>query len=326
MKTLGLRFAAFALSLLALAPAAWGSAPVGEPIDGQLGFQDAATPVMEEIHKFHNFLLWIIIAISVFVLALMLYVMIRFNRRANPTPAKFSHNTLVEVIWTAGPVLILIAIAIPSFRLLYFQDRVPEQYDLTVKAVGYTWRWGYSYPDQELAEYPSSMLDVAEDAPNRKAALAALMEEHGHAERHYRLAVDSSMVVPAGKTVRVQVTADTVIHNWAVPSFGIKSDAIPGRINETWFRVDEPGVYYGQCSELCGIRHAFMPIQVDVVPQPVFDAWLEAAQASPLGGAGEEPRAIMVAFRNSLRNGGDDADGTAIAQIPVRALPLEGAL
>lgn len=236
------------------------------PRDGQLGFQPAVTPVMENIDAFHAMVLWIIVGITLFVLALLLWVMVRYNAKANAEPKKFSHNTLVEVIWTAVPVIILVVIAIPSFQLLYFQDTIPES-DFTIKTTGNQWNWTYEYPDHGGFSYVANMLPEDELQPGQPRLLAT----------------DLPVVVPAGATVRVEVTASDVIHNWAMPSFGIKMDAIPGRLNETWFQVGEEdiGIYYGQCSELCGLRHAFMPIEIHVVPQDVFDAWVEAANDDP---------------------------------------------
>lgn len=267
-------------ALFASAPAA-ASAVVGRPVDGQIGFQPPATPVMQEIVAFHNLLLLIIMAVALFVTALLVYVIFRYNSAANRTPSKFSHNTMIEVIWTGVPVLILVVIAIPSFRLLYFQDVVPEA-DMTVKAVGYQWHWRYEIPDDGVDEYVSNMLGEDE------------VEDHGL----YRLAVDSPLVVPAGATVRVLVTSDPgptgVIHSWAVPSFGVREDAIPGRLNETWFRVDEPGAYYGQCAELCGRNHAFMPIEVRVVPRDVYARWADAARED--GGDGDVARQVLAEY------------------------------
>lgn len=234
--------------------------------DGQMGFQQAATPVMENIAEFHALVLWIIVAITLLVLALLVWVMVRYNAKANKEPQKFSHNTLVEVVWTALPVLILVFIAVPSFQLLYFSDTIPES-DFTIKTTGNQWNWTYEYPDHGGFSYVANMLADDELGPDQPRLLAT----------------DLPVVVPAGSTVRVEVTASDVIHNWAMPSFGIKMDAIPGRLNETWFEVgtEDIGIYYGQCSELCGLRHAFMPIEIHVVSQDVFDAWVEAANDDP---------------------------------------------
>lgn len=256
-KSITFRSAAFAGAFMASA----GSALANQPKPWQLGFQEAATENMSIITDFNNFLLYLMTAITVFVLGLLIYVMVRFNAKANPEPSKTSHNTLIEVIWTVVPILILVVIAIPSFRLLYFQRDIPEA-DLTVKAVGYQWYWGYEYPDHGDFAFDSLMLSD---------------DERGDQPR--LLATDTAMVVPVDTTVRVVVTAADVLHSWAMPAFGVKMDAVPGRLNETWFRAEKTGTYYGQCSELCGIRHAFMPIRVEVVSQEEFAAWVEEAKA-----------------------------------------------
>ena len=203
----------------------------------------------------------IITTITLLVLALLLYCMIRFNARSNPVPSKTSHNTLIEVIWTVAPVLILVVIAIPSFRLLYFQADLPDT-EMTIKATGYQWYWGYSYPDHGDFEFFANMVEDADLKPGQPRLLAT----------------DTQVVVPVDTNVRLIVTAADVIHNWAMPAFGVKMDGVPGRLNETWFRASETGIYYGQCSELCGIRHAFMPIEVHVLEQEDFDAWVQSAQ------------------------------------------------
>jgi cytochrome c oxidase subunit 2 len=223
-------------------------------------FQQAATPVMENIIWFHDFLLWLIIAITIFVLALLVIVVVRFNSRANPTPSRTTHNTLLEVMWTLVPVIILVAIAVPSFKLLFLELTIPQA-DVTVKATGKQWYWSYSYPDAKF-EFDSLMLKDNE----RKADQPRL------------LAVDNELVVPVNKVIHVQVIGSDVIHAFAVPSFGIKIDAVPGRLNETWFKATREGVYYGQCSELCGRDHAFMPIAVRVVNDRDYTAWLDQAK------------------------------------------------
>jgi cytochrome c oxidase subunit 2 len=195
------------------------------------------------------------------VLGLMVFVMLRFNAKANPEPSKTTHNTLVEVVWTVVPILILVIIAIPSFRLLYYQRVLPEA-DMTIKATGYQWYWGYEYPDHGGFAFDSLMLND---------------DERGDQPR--LLATDTAMVVPVNTTVRVVVTGADVLHSWAMPAFGVKMDAVPGRLNETWFRAVKTGTYYGQCSELCGIRHAFMPIRVEVVEPDAFASWVSEAQA-----------------------------------------------
>ena len=247
----------------------------GQPENGAIGFQPAASPVMEQIVWFHDsYLMWILTAIVLFVTALLLIVMVRYNRRANPKPSSVSHNTLLELVWTAVPVLILVAIALPSFRLLFFAEEVPENVDLTVKATGYQWYWGYEYPDQEIPEYISTVVkdeDLGTDYFGNKQPRL--------------LATDNDVVVPVGKTVRVIVTGADVIHNFAMPSMGLKMDAVPGRLNETWFKAKRVGMYYGQCSELCGIGHAYMPISIRVVEQADFDRWVKSKKEQ----AGIEP-------------------------------------
>jgi cytochrome c oxidase subunit II len=236
-------------------------AGLGQPSEWQFGLQQSVTPVMDNIVWFHDFLLYIITAIAGFVLALLIIVMVRFNARANPTPSRTTHNTLVEVLWTIIPIVILLVIAVPSFKLLFLQLNTPSA-DLTVKATGKQWYWSYSYPDNGKFEFDSLMLKDGE----RKDGQPRL------------LAVDNDMVVPVNKVVRVITTGSDVIHSFAVPSFGIKIDAVPGRINETWFKATREGVYYGQCSELCGKDHAFMPIAVQVVSEQAFAAWVEEAK------------------------------------------------
>jgi cytochrome c oxidase subunit 2 len=236
-------------------------AQLGQPAPWQLGMQHAATPVMENIIWFHDYLLYFIAAITAFVLALLVVVMVRFNARANPTPSRTTHNTLIEVLWTIVPIVILIFIAIPSFKLLFFQLNLPPA-DITVKATGKQWYWSYSYPDNGKFEFDSLMLKAGELKQDQPRLLS----------------VDNEMVVPVNKNVHVITTGADVIHAFAVPSFGIKIDAIPGRINETWFKATREGVYYGQCSELCGKDHAFMPIAVRVVSEQAFAAWVEESK------------------------------------------------
>ena len=248
------------LAAAVLFPAA-AFAGTGQPSEWQIGLQGAVTPVMVDITWFHDFLLYIITAITALVLILLVVVMVRFNARTNPTPSKTTHNTLIEVIWTVVPVLVLVAIAIPSFRLLFFQLNIPQT-DLTIKATGKQWFWSYTYPDNGGFEFDSLMLQDKD----RKAGQPRL------------LAVDNEIVVPVNKTVRMQVTAADVIHAFAVPSFGVKIDAVPGRLNETWFKATKEGVYYGQCSELCGKDHAYMPITVRVVSDQDFAAWIDQAK------------------------------------------------
>ena len=232
-----------------------------QPKNWQLGFQDSASQGMTEIVSFYNnILLPVIIAISVFVLFLMIYVCIRFRASKNPNPSKTTHNVAVEVLWTLIPCLILIVMAVPSFKILYKQDTIPKA-DLTIKAVGYQWYWGYEYPDENII-FESYMIKEAELKENQPRLLT----------------VDNEVIVPVNKVVKVLITANDVLHAWALPSFGVKRDAVPGRINETWFKAEKVGTYYGQCSELCGIEHAFMPITVKVVTDEEYAIWLAEAK------------------------------------------------
>jgi cytochrome c oxidase subunit II len=257
------RLTAMAVTIGALlAGAGVAVAGLGQPSAWQLNFQQSASPVMDNIISFHNFLLVIITLITLFVLALLVVIIVRFNARANPIPSRTTHNTLLEVAWTLVPVAILVMIAIPSFKLLFYQLNVPQA-DLTVKATGKQWFWSYSYPDNGKFEFDSLMVRDQKQLRTDQPRL---------------LGVDNEMVVPVNKTVRVQTTGAEVIHAFAVPSFGIKIDAIPGRLNETWFKATREGVYYGQCSELCGKDHAFMPIAVRVVSEQAFAAWVEEAK------------------------------------------------
>ena len=234
-----------------------------EPLPWQKGLQPAATPVMERINEFHNMLFIVITLISVFVIGLMGFILIRFNAKANPEPSKTTHNTMIEVIWTVVPVVILILIAIPSLKLLYFQDRV-ENPDMTIKVVGYQWYWGYEYPDHEDLSFNAYMI-ADEDID-------------GSLDQRRLLSTDNQLVLPVDTNIQILVTAADVLHAFAVPAFGIKTDAVPGRINETWIRVEKEGTYYGQCSELCGKGHAFMPSEVRVVSKEDFNAWVEFAK------------------------------------------------
>ncbi|MDK9697065.1 MAG: cytochrome c oxidase subunit II [Siculibacillus sp.] len=250
-----------------LASATAGSA--SQPQPWQIGLQSGASVVHDNIESFAAFTFWIIIPITLFVLGLLIWVMVKFNAKANPVPSRTTHHTGLEVAWTVVPILILVALAIPSFRLLYQQMVVPPS-DMTIKVTGYQWYWGYEYSDvvddrKKALAFDSVMLDDAKRKdPVRQPRL---------------LAVDNEVVVPVGKVVRLQITAADVIHSWALPAFGVKMDANPGRLNETWFKAEKTGVYYGQCSELCGRDHAFMPIAVNVVTQEKFDAWAKTARS-----------------------------------------------
>jgi cytochrome c oxidase subunit 2 len=231
-------------------------AEMGQPAPWEFKLQEAATPVMENITWFHNFLFWLIAIITLFVLVLLIMVVVKFNAKANPVPSKTTHNTLIEVAWTLIPVLILVGIAVPSFRLLFQELDIPKA-DLTIKATGKQWYWSYAYPDNGKFEFDSLL---AQDKQPRL------------------LGVDNEMVVPVNKVVRIQTTGADVIHSFAVPSFGIKIDSVPGRLNETWFKATKVGMFYGQCSELCGKDHAFMPIAVRVVSDQEFATWVEGAK------------------------------------------------
>ena len=262
--------AAAAMTMVWALPALADEMRVGQPTPGAIGLQPGVTPLKHDATFFHNvILLPIITAIVLFVLALLVWVMIRYNKRANPTPAKWSHNTTIEVIWTIVPVLILMFIAIFSFRLLYAYHDMPKPY-MTVKATGYQWYWGYEYPDNGISEFVSNVL------PEEKAKAQKVP---------YLLAATEPLVVPVGKPIRVQVTGADVIHAFAVPAFGIITDAIPGRLNETWFTIEKPGVYYGNCRELCGVDHAYMPIEVRAVSQAEFDAWVASKGGYKVGAA-----------------------------------------
>jgi cytochrome c oxidase subunit 2 len=274
------RLIAFVVASLTILAAGSALAATGQPQPWQLGLQQAATPVMADVIWFHDFLLWIIAAITLFVLVLLVIVMVKFNARRNPVPSRTTHNTMIEVAWTVIPVLILVAIAVPSFRLLFFQLKVPPA-DVTVKATGKQWFWSYSYPDAKF-EFDSLMLQKKDLKPGQPRLLA----------------VDNEMVVPVNKVVRVLTTGADVIHSFAVPAFGIKIDAVPGRINETWFKAEREGTYYGQCSQLCGRDHAFMPIAVRVVNQAEYTAWLD--QAKKKYAEDNQPHPDMIAAADKV--------------------------
>lgn len=258
----------------ALASVAWAvgvSADIlGQPVDKGVDMQGAASHIRAEQIQFHNFIVSpVIIAIAALVLGLLLYIIVRFNSRVNPEPARFSHNTPIEVMWTVIPVLILMFIAIFSFRLLFEEHDMPRPY-MTVKVTGRQWNWDYEYPDQKISAFTATPMSE-EDAKAKNLP--------------YLLETNAPMYAPIGQVVRVQVTAEDVIHSWSVPAFGVKIDAIPGKLNQTWFKADRTGTFYGQCSQLCGANHSYMPIEVKVVTQPEFDAWV----------AGHQPKATTVA-------------------------------
>jgi cytochrome c oxidase subunit II len=261
----------------------WGNLPplevIGTPIQGGVGYMPAASPVAVDNHWVSYMVHYIMLAIVLFVTFLVLYCIIRFNRKRNPTPAMFTHNTRIEVAWTLIPVLILIVIGSFALPLLFKQLDVPEA-DVTIKATGYQWFWGYEYPDYEFG-YESFMLEREE------------LEPAGYDEDYYLMATDAAMVVPVGKTIRMQVTGADVIHSWKVQSFGVHMDAIPGRLNEMWFRADQEGVYFGFCSELCGLDHTYMPITVKVVSEEAYEEWLDWA-IGEFGGTRPEPEVAAV--------------------------------
>ncbi|MGD0848247.1 cytochrome c oxidase subunit II [Bradyrhizobium sp.] len=256
MGQTGRRLLGLAVAGVALVSCGAAFAELGQPAPWEYKLQESATPVMDNITWFHDFLLWLITAITLFVLALLVIVVVKFNAKANPVPSKTTHNTLIEVAWTLIPVLILVALVVPSFRLLFLELDVPKA-DLTVKVTGKQWYWSYAYPDNGKFEFDSLL---AQDKQPRL------------------LGVDNEMVVPVNKIVRIQTTGADVIHSFAVPAFGIKIDSVPGRLNETWFKATKLGMFYGQCSELCGKDHAFMPIAVRVVNDQEFAAWVETAK------------------------------------------------
>jgi len=253
---------------------------LGKPKPGGIDFQPAATELARDIQWLDGFLNIIMGAVVVFVVGLMLFVILRYNRRANPTPASFTHNTIVEGSWTIFPILLLGVIGVFSLPMLFKQQEIPRG-DITIKATGYQWYWGYEYPDQEFA-FDSFMLQRDE------------LEDFGYSQDEYLLATDTAMVVPVGKIIVVQVTGADVIHAWAMPAFGVKQDGVPGRLAELWFNVEREGIYFGQCSELCGKDHAFMPITVKAVSQDAYEVWLQGAIEEFAG----TPQNVTVAANN----------------------------
>lgn len=263
-----------------------------QPTPWQTDFQPAATAMMAEIRWFERYTLWFIVPITLLVMVLLGYCIIKFRASANPVPSRTSHNTMIEVIWTVGPVIVLLFIAVPSFQLLTAQYNPPEDPTMTIKATGYQWNWEYEYQDEEPLTFASFMLKEDERAAAGKEDVAAYPR---------LLAVDNEVVVPVNTTVRVLVTAADVLHAFAMPAFGIKVDAVPGRLNEIWFNAEKEGLYYGQCSELCGKDHAFMPIAVRVVTQDQYDSWRSEAQAN----LGQANRSLVAAIENTNTNVAD---------------------
>ncbi len=267
------------MAAMSTAPA-WaqeGLETIGKPVPGGIGFQPAVTELAQDIQWLDGMLLVIITAISLFVCALLVICIARFNRRANPQPATFTHNSPVEVAWTIGPIVILVFIGAFSLPVLFKQQEIPEA-DITIKATGYQWYWGYDYVDHEFG-FESFLLQRDQ------------LAEYGYADDEYLLATDTAVVVPVGKTVVLQVTGGDVIHSWTIPAFGVKQDGVPGRIAELWFEAEKEGIYFGQCSELCGKDHAYMPITVKVVSEEAYTAWLDGAIEEYAG----VPRDIDVA-------------------------------
>ncbi|WP_323374684.1 cytochrome c oxidase subunit II [Skermanella rosea] len=270
---------AFLFSVFGSAGAALaqGQPAVGEPHSWQLGLQASASPVKEQLTDFHNLLLVVITGITLLVLALLIYVMVRFNAKANPNPTRTSHNTILEVAWTVLPVVILVVIAVPSFKVLYFMDKT-ENAEMTLKVIGHQWYWEYQYPDHEDLTFSSYMVPDEDIQPGQRRLLE----------------VDNRIVLPVDTNIRIIVTAGDVLHSWAMPSLGIKKDAIPGRLNETWARIDREGVYYGQCSEICGTNHGYMPIAIEAVSKERFAQWLVEAKEEFASNAPKAP-AVQVA-------------------------------
>ena len=265
---------AIACGLLAFAFA--GSAQAAVPEPWQLGFQPAASPVTERMHSLHQLLLVIITLITLFVLGLLVYTMVRFRASRHKTPSRTAHNTLLEVSWTAIPILLLIIIAIPSFKLLYFTDRAPKA-EMTVKVIGHQWYWSYEYPDRGDLKFDSYIIQADDLKPGQRRLLE----------------VDNRIVLPVGTEVRVLVTGSDVIHSWLVPALGVQIYAMPGRINETWVKIDKPGVYYGQCNQICGTNHGYMPIAVEAMPKADFERWTAEAKKK-FARASEPPASALT--------------------------------
>ena len=263
------KVSSLALLLISLYPILFiqkliASEPLGIAKDYGIDLQSPVTEVANDVYSMHAFVTIIMAIITLFVLGLLIWVCFKYSAKKNKNPSSTVHNTFVEILWTAIPVLILVVIAVPSFKLLYKQDVIPEP-DLTIKAIGYQWYWGYEYPDNGNFTYEAFMLQSADE-----------LEEDKPFKR--MLTTDTKVVVPVNKIVRMQVTAADVLHSWAIPAFGVKTDAVPGRLNETWFKAEKTGIYYGMCSELCGVNHQSMPIEIHVVTQNEFDVWVEEAK------------------------------------------------
>jgi len=281
LKALGFAAAATLTALPATAQSILGDLPIiGQPQPGGIGFQPAATSLAEEVHWLDGFLLVIITVIVLFVTGLILWVVFRYNRKSNPEAAEFTHNSPLEIAWTVVPILILVVIGAFSLPVLFDQQRIPEG-DVVVKVTGYQWYWGYEYPDEEGVEFSSYMIGA--DAGNMMTPeVSAQLTQAGYTDDQFRLATDTAVVVPVGKTIVMQVTGGDVIHSWTIPAFGVKQDGVPGRLAQLWFRADQEGIYFGQCSELCGIAHAYMPITVKVVSEEKYAEWLAAVKAGEI--------------------------------------------
>lgn len=314
MKTLG--FFGVVAAILAMLTGVAMAQALGQPIQGQMGLQESASPVMDEIIKFYDLVNYIIIAIAIFVLILMVVVMVRFSRKANPEPSTTTHNTLIEVVWTVVPILILVFIGIFSFKLLFLQYEYPKP-DLTIKATANAWFWDHTYMDHDEATVTSNMLT---DADLLKAEIGEekFEEQYGNMQGTElskalfaaakplwikknlprQLAVDAEIAVPVNKVVHMLVTSNDVIHGWTIPSFGSKTQAVPGRITATWFKPTKTGIFYGQCSVLCGIKHSAMPIAIRVVEQDVFDKWIAAIKADETDKAAKILAAVAEAERS----------------------------
>ena len=264
-------------ALFAVAAGATAQDRIGQPIDKGYWLQEAASEQAQKINDFNELLFWIILVITIFVFVLMFYTMFRFREKANPVPSKVSHNTFIEIIWTVVPIIILVVIGVISLPLLYWQDQVPET-DMAIKVTGNQWYWTYSYPDHGDIEVTANIVPDATHAdPIELAAAEAELSRFlgWPAKMNARLLdTDYRLVLPVNTKVKVQLHASAVIHAWSVPAFGVKLDAVPGRLNETWFEANQTGLFYGQCSELCGKNHAFMPIAVEVVSKEKFARWV----------------------------------------------------
>ncbi len=280
--TIRRRFLIAIAGLLALASGS-AAALAAQPTPWQMGFQPAATGIMEEIIWFERYTLVFMVPVVVLVLGLLAWVIVRYNRRSNPVPSRVSHNTTIEIVWTVGPIIVLLMIAVPSFQLLTKQYSPPSEPEITIKATGYQWFWGYEYQTEDGQDvgFDQIMLREEERAQFGKTDIAMYPR---------LLAVDNEVVVPVDTTVRLLITAADVLHSWTIPAFGVKMDAVPGRLNETWFHAEREGIFYGQCSELCGKDHAFMPIAVRVVSQDDYGAWLTAARDD----VGEANRVLLA--------------------------------